>query len=181
MSLRLPNARSTLPKHAAVRVDGERCLNRDANSSKTYHGRKQTVMDHIKADKLGILMRVAVNELDLNFEGMNEDIATDLGNEEGGYLVRIGVTRIIKMALQTHEKFDAPTVYVEAKSGVFAVRSRTYQSGWDQSSMVEGWLKALQRPPASKSQSWRTVFRLSLKVRSSTASITSASLFKSVE
>lgn len=64
----------------------------------------------IANDRMGLAMRVAINELDLDFEGVH---AKDAGTEtaqERAYLMRIGTNRIIKLALQAHSEFDAPTL-----------------------------------------------------------------------
>ena len=64
----------------------------------------------VAADRLGLLMRIAINELDLDFDGTfrKDDPGDD--DHERAYLMRMGVVRIVKLALQAHARFDAPTV-----------------------------------------------------------------------
>ena len=64
----------------------------------------------IAVDKLGIFLRVAINELDLDFEGSNEVEPFDELRDERSYLMRIGTNRAIKLALEAHTHFDAPTL-----------------------------------------------------------------------
>lgn len=64
----------------------------------------------IAADRLGLLMRIAINELDLDFDRtFRKDDSSD-DDHERAYLMRMGVARIVKLALQAHAQFDAPTV-----------------------------------------------------------------------
>ncbi len=67
----------------------------------------------VATDRLGLLMRIAVNELDLDFEGVDLGTAPSEADRERSYLMRIGVVRIIKLAMQAHEQFDAPTVTIQ--------------------------------------------------------------------
>ena len=52
----------------------------------------------IATDRLGLLMRVAINELDLDFEGVHLIHTADDADHERWYITRIGVIRIIKLA-----------------------------------------------------------------------------------
>ncbi|MGV1758884.1 hypothetical protein ACQZ6F_19065 [Rhizobium sp. A22-96] len=67
----------------------------------------------VATDRLGLLMRIAVNELDLDFDGVNLGTEPTEADQERSYLVRIGVVRIIKLAMQAHDRFDAPTVTIQ--------------------------------------------------------------------
>lgn len=60
-------------------------------------------------DRFGLVMRVAINELDLELEGAHRDGPATQEDHERGYLMRLGVNRIIKLALEAHPRFDAPT------------------------------------------------------------------------
>lgn len=66
----------------------------------------------VATDRLGLLMRIAVNELDLDFEGVGLRTESTETDHERSYLMRIGVVRIIKLAMQAHGRFDAPTVTI---------------------------------------------------------------------
>ncbi len=67
----------------------------------------------VATDRLGLLMRIAVNELDLDFEGVGLGTEATETDHERSYLMRIGVVRIIKLAMQAHDRFDAPTVTMQ--------------------------------------------------------------------
>jgi hypothetical protein len=67
----------------------------------------------IASDRLGLLMRIAINELDLDFEGVDLIGEPTEADQENSYLMRIGVNRIIKLAMQAHDRFDAPTVTMQ--------------------------------------------------------------------
>lgn len=67
----------------------------------------------VATDSLGLLMRIAINELDLDFEGVELTTVPTEADQERSYLIRIGVVRIIKLAMQAHDRFDAPTVTIQ--------------------------------------------------------------------
>lgn len=67
----------------------------------------------VAADRLGLLMRIAINELDLDFEGVTLGTEPTGADHERSYLMRIGVVRIIKLAMLAHDRFDAPTVTIQ--------------------------------------------------------------------
>jgi hypothetical protein len=76
------------------------CLNRE----------EAELAAQLASDRAGLVMRVAINELDLDFEGV---FAADFGKEtaqERAYLMRIAVNRVIKLSLQAHPDFEAPTL-----------------------------------------------------------------------
>ena len=61
-------------------------------------------------DAFGLVMRVAINELDLELEGAHRGGALPTEDDrERGYVMRLGVNRIIKLALSAHPRFLAPT------------------------------------------------------------------------
>lgn len=62
----------------------------------------------IAADGMGILLRVAINELDLDAYGNNGPI-----DEERSYLLRIGAMRLVRLALEAHPQFEAPTLTLQ--------------------------------------------------------------------
>lgn len=66
----------------------------------------------VATDRLGLLMRIAVNEFDLDFEGVALESEPTEADHERSYLMRIGVIRIIKLAMQAHDSFDAPTITI---------------------------------------------------------------------
>lgn len=64
----------------------------------------------VRSDRLGLTMRTALNELDLDdYLTGNKPDATDRDRERL-YLMRIGVARLVKIALDAHPSFDAPTL-----------------------------------------------------------------------
>ena len=63
-----------------------------------------------RSDRLGLLMRTVVNELDLVSEsGLHPDGSRRCSDEDFTIL-RLGTLRIVKMAMETHNEFDAPTL-----------------------------------------------------------------------
>lgn len=73
--------------------------------------REETVLaKQIAADSLGVLLRTSINELDLDFEKSSESGTDNELDQERSYLMRIGVNRAIKLALNAHPYFEAPTL-----------------------------------------------------------------------
>jgi hypothetical protein len=68
------------------------------------------VGEQFEDDGSGLVVRVAINELDLELEGVHRGgaLPTD-GDHERAYVMPLGVNRIIKMALSAHLRFLAPT------------------------------------------------------------------------
>lgn len=64
----------------------------------------------IATDRMGLILRVAINELDLDFDGMEQGGTDDEMDHERSYVMRLGVNRIIKLALDAHPRFEAPTL-----------------------------------------------------------------------
>lgn len=69
----------------------------------------------IARDAYGLVMRIAINELDLELEGGHREAPPTEEDYERGYLMRLGVNRLIKLALDAHPKFIAPTWTVQRK------------------------------------------------------------------
>ncbi|MBA4092245.1 MAG: hypothetical protein C0494_16870 [Sphingobium sp.] len=67
----------------------------------------------VAADRVGLLMRIAINELDLDFEGFHRGSASDEVDEERSYIIRIGVVRILKLAMEAHREFEAPAITIQ--------------------------------------------------------------------
>ena len=63
----------------------------------------------IAGDAYGLVMRIAINELDLELEGVFRRDPSSEKDRERGYLMRLGASRVIKLALDAHQKFIAPT------------------------------------------------------------------------
>lgn len=64
----------------------------------------------LASDRLGLTMRVAINELDLDFEKRFEPGGGDDDRLERSSIMRLGVNRLIKLALEAHPRFDVPTL-----------------------------------------------------------------------
>ncbi|MFC7498447.1 hypothetical protein ACFQRC_04350 [Enterovirga sp. GCM10030262] len=64
----------------------------------------------VATDKLGMVLRIAINELDLDFENIAAPGLPEYPDRERSYLMRIGALRVIGLALQSHDRFDAPTL-----------------------------------------------------------------------
>lgn len=63
----------------------------------------------IGGDPHGLAMRVAINEMDLELQGVTARHTDPDENREHSYLTRLGATRVIKLALDAHPNFLAPT------------------------------------------------------------------------
>lgn len=71
---------------------------------------EQHLAADVATDRLGLVLRIAVNELDLDFENVTAPGLPEHADSERSYLARIGTLRIIGLALQAHDRFDAPTL-----------------------------------------------------------------------
>lgn len=72
--------------------------------------REETVIrEWIAEDAFGLRMRLAINELDLELEGALRTGRETGADEERAYLMRLGVNRLVKLALDAHPSFAAPT------------------------------------------------------------------------
>ncbi len=63
----------------------------------------------VAGDAYGLVMRIAINELDLEMQGVFRRDPNSEKDRERGYLMRLGANRVIKLALDAHQKFIAPT------------------------------------------------------------------------
>lgn len=66
--------------------------------------------EEVATDRLGLVLRIAINELDLDFENVASPRLPDHADGERSYLMRIGALRVIGLALQAHQQFEAPTL-----------------------------------------------------------------------
>ncbi|WP_413736020.1 hypothetical protein ACL2XP_24635 [Sodalis sp. RH21] len=64
----------------------------------------------LKEDRLGIILRSAVNELDWVYYNNNSEYNKSFSQEEYLYTFKLGVTRLIKLALESRESFEVPSV-----------------------------------------------------------------------
>jgi hypothetical protein len=66
----------------------------------------------IATDRLGLVLRIAINELDWFSYNLAREREPTFEQQEQYYLLHIGVTRLIKLALEARPSFDVPTVTV---------------------------------------------------------------------
>lgn len=64
----------------------------------------------LQADNLGLIMRSAINELDWYYYNMAGSEEPSAEQQEQYYLLCLGVTRLIKIALEARASFDVPVV-----------------------------------------------------------------------
>lgn len=64
----------------------------------------------LASDNLGLILRSAVNELDWYYYNYTRTGNPTYEQEEQSYLLQLGVTRLIKLALEARPSFDVPTV-----------------------------------------------------------------------
>ncbi len=74
---------------------------------------EQHLSAEVAADRIGLLMRIAINELDLDFEGFHRGTASEEVDQERSYIIRMGVVRIIKLAMGAHREFEAPAITIQ--------------------------------------------------------------------
>lgn len=77
------------------------------------NGAEQQLATEVAADRIGLLMRIAINELDLDFEGFHRGAAAEEVDQERSYIIRMGVVRIIKLAMEAHREFEAPAITIQ--------------------------------------------------------------------
>lgn len=71
---------------------------------------EEAFVPELASDNLGLILRSAINELDwYRYNLRRQDNAT-FEQEEQYYLMRLGVTRLIKLSLESRRSFDVPTV-----------------------------------------------------------------------
>lgn len=84
-------------------------MGRDLQAFNAALDREEAVFAaEVASDRSGILLRVAVNELDLLTEGTGH--STEAFDEERLHLTRLGALRAVKLSLDAHPRFDKPTV-----------------------------------------------------------------------
>lgn len=64
----------------------------------------------LAADKLGLILRSAINELDWYNYNLSRSENPTSDQQEHLYLLRLGVVRLIKLSLEARPSFDVPTV-----------------------------------------------------------------------
>lgn len=64
----------------------------------------------LASDNLGLILRSAINELDWYYYNLTRTENPTDEQEEQFYLLQLGVTRLIKLALDARPSFDVPTV-----------------------------------------------------------------------
>ncbi|MDM5103462.1 hypothetical protein [Aeromonas salmonicida] len=70
---------------------------------------EEKVLPFLKGDNMGLLLRCAINELDLYYYN---NVRGERGEKEQEllYIMQIGVSRLIKLALESRDCFDAPAL-----------------------------------------------------------------------
>lgn len=61
-------------------------------------------------DNLGVMLRSAINEVDWYLYNYLESSHVTVEQQEHAYLLTLGITRLVKVALESREKFDVPVV-----------------------------------------------------------------------
>ncbi len=86
----------------------------EANDFKAFfealNAQEKALSPRVTDDSLGVILRIAVNELDWYSYNLARASDPTFDQEEYFYLLHIGVTRLIKLALETRTSFDAPTI-----------------------------------------------------------------------
>jgi len=71
---------------------------------------ESTFIPHLVADKLGLILRSAVNELDWYYYNLARTDKPTNAQKEQFYLLQLGVTRLIKLSFDARPSFDVPNV-----------------------------------------------------------------------
>ena len=67
------------------------------------------IREWVAQDVVGLRMRLAINELEVELEGALRARRESDAYEERGYLMALGASRMVKLALDAHPTFMAPT------------------------------------------------------------------------
>lgn len=78
--------------------------------SDALNAQEDTFIPKLASDNLGLILRSAVNELDWYYYNFIRTENPTFEQEEQFYLLRMGVVRLIKLALDARPSFDVPTV-----------------------------------------------------------------------
>ena len=70
---------------------------------------------HLASDNLGVLLRCAINELDWFYYNIAKSDNPTGDQQEHYYILQLGVTRLIQLALDERESFDVPVVLFQRK------------------------------------------------------------------
>lgn len=70
------------------------------------------LLPDLKDDKLGLILRTAINELDWYYYNWSRTGEHTREKQEQYYMLGLGVTRLIKLALEARPAFDVPTVMI---------------------------------------------------------------------
>lgn len=68
-------------------------------------------------DNLGVMLRSAVNEVDWYLYNYLKSSPVTVEQQEHAYLLTLGITRLVKVALESRETFDVPVVMFRRDSG----------------------------------------------------------------
>jgi hypothetical protein len=77
---------------------------------KALTAQESRFLPYVESDNLGLLLRCGINELDWLAFKISKLDDVDERQEEELYLLRLGVTRLMKLSLSAHSSFDAPTL-----------------------------------------------------------------------
>lgn len=70
----------------------------------------------LASDNLGLIMRTAINELDFHYYNYSKIPAPREEQQEQFYIIQMGTARLIKLALESRESFDAPVVTTQRRA-----------------------------------------------------------------
>ncbi|WP_368082531.1 hypothetical protein [Klebsiella oxytoca] len=74
----------------------------------------------LKDDRLGMILRSAVNELNLMHYKNHSEYNATFSQEEYYYIFKLGVSRLIKLALEARTSFEAPAIMFLQSSEISA-------------------------------------------------------------
>src|SRR6185312_7652849 len=85
---------------------------------KALNEQEKGLAPRITEDSLGLILRAAINELDWYSYNLARAPEATFDQQEAFYLLHIGVTRLIKLALEGRSSFDVPAIMYRRKPDV---------------------------------------------------------------
>ncbi|HCR3762817.1 TPA: hypothetical protein ON737_003860, partial [Morganella morganii] len=87
---------------------------------KSLNEQEKPFFQLLKDDRLGIILRSAVNELNLMYYKNHSEYNETFSQEEYYYIFKLGVSRLIKLALEARASFEVPAIMFLQNSEISA-------------------------------------------------------------
>jgi hypothetical protein len=81
------------------------------NFLRAIDAEEESVRKMLAADRIGLMLRAALSELDYYYYRLKSQGGEATEEQEWQfYILMLGATRLVRLALESREKFDAPTL-----------------------------------------------------------------------